>query len=42
MLGDASTMVATDGSSDTLLGDSDSYGDYSYSEGDGTGVDYGY
>jgi len=25
-----------------LLGDSDSYGDYSYSDGDGTGVDYGY
>lgn len=46
MLGDASTMVATDGSSDTLLGASDSYGgkgDYSsdFSE-DGTDSGYGY
>jgi hypothetical protein len=40
MLGEASTMVATDGGSDTLLGDSDSYGydDNSFSES----VDYNY
>ena len=42
MLGDASTMVATDGSSDTLLGDDNSYGDYSYSDTSADGMDSGY
>ena len=37
MLGDATSDVPTDGSSETLLGSDDSYGDY-----DGTSSDYGY
>ena len=42
MLGDASTMVATDGSSDTLLGDDSSYGTYSYDDASADGMDSGY
>ena len=42
MMGDASTMVATDGSSDTLLGDDNSYGDYSYTDSSSDGTDSGY
>jgi len=42
MLGDASTMVATDGSSDTLLGDDNSYGDNSYTDSSADGTDSGY
>ena len=40
MLGEVEMTPMTSGSSDTLLGESDSYGD-DYSN-DGTGVDYGY
>ena len=39
MLGEATDAVPTDGSSETLLGSDDSYGDNSY---DGTSSDYGY
>jgi hypothetical protein len=42
MLGDASTMVATDGSSDTLLGDDSSYGTYGYDDASADGTDSGY
>jgi hypothetical protein len=43
MLGEVDMAPVTSGSSDTLLGESDSYGSYGddYSS-DGTGVDYGY
>jgi hypothetical protein len=39
MMGEVELSPVTSGSSDTLLGESDNYGDYS---DDGTGVDYGY
>ena len=39
MLGEVDMAPVTSGSSDTLLGEADNYGDYS---DDGTGVDYGY
>ena len=42
MLGDASTMVSTDGSSDTLLGDDNSYGTYNYDDASADGMDSGY
>jgi hypothetical protein len=40
MMGEVELSPVASGSSDTLLGESDSYGDYS--DGDGTGIDYGY
>jgi hypothetical protein len=40
MMGEVELSPVTSGSSDTLLGEADSYGDYS--DNDGTGIDYGY
>lgn len=42
MLGEVELSPVSSGSSDTLLGESDSYGDYSDYSADGTGSDYGY
>jgi hypothetical protein len=40
MMGEVELSPVTSGSSDTLLGEADNYGDYS--DNDGTGIDYGY
>jgi hypothetical protein len=40
MMGEVDMAPVASGSSDTLLGEADSYGDYS--DNDGTGIDYGY
>ena len=40
MMGEVELSPVASGSSDTLLGEADNYGDYS--DSDGTGIDYGY
>ena len=40
MMGEVELSPVASGSSDTLLGEADNYGDYS--DNDGTGIDYGY
>lgn len=42
MLGEVELSPVSSGSSDTLLGESDSYGGHSDYSADGTGSDYGY